>query len=96
MLERAEPAAPTSEVETGRAPSLRKRQILEQADRLAPIRDRWIRRNRYFFEEDQRYMRFLVPREAVQLLGRHLPLTQLRDRLLINVIGKRRNPVFHS
>lgn len=27
------------------------------------------------------WLRFVVPREAVQLLGRHLPLAQLRDRL---------------
>ncbi|MGH7006564.1 MAG: methyltransferase domain-containing protein, partial [Alphaproteobacteria bacterium] len=46
----------------GRAPSLRKQRIYEQSERLAARRDRWIRRNRYFFEEDRRYMRFLLPR----------------------------------
>jgi SAM-dependent methyltransferase len=45
----------------GRAPSWRKQRIYEQAEKLAGARDRWIRRNRYFFEEDWRYMRFLVP-----------------------------------
>jgi len=61
MLERAEQPSST-DPETGRAASPRKRQILAQAERLAPVRDRWIRRNRYFFEEDQRYLRFLIPR----------------------------------
>jgi SAM-dependent methyltransferase len=45
----------------GRAPSWRKRRIFEQAEKLAQERDRWIRRNPYFFEEDRRYMRFLIP-----------------------------------
>jgi len=45
-----------------RAPSWRKQRILEQAERLASVRDRWIRRNRYFYEEDRRYLRFLLPR----------------------------------
>jgi ubiquinone/menaquinone biosynthesis C-methylase UbiE len=57
MRERAETV-----VADGRAPSWRKRRIFEQAERLAATRDRWIRRNRYFFAEDQRYMRFLLPR----------------------------------
>lgn len=31
------------------------------ADRMAPERRRWIRRNAYYYEEDHRYLRFLVP-----------------------------------
>ncbi|MCW5774266.1 MAG: glycosyltransferase [Rhodospirillaceae bacterium] len=57
MAEQALPAP-----EEGRAPSWRKRRILDQAEALAAKRDRWIRRNRYFFAEDHRYMRFLVPK----------------------------------
>jgi SAM-dependent methyltransferase len=54
----------------GRAPSWRKQRIYEQAERLAGARERWIRRNRYFFEEDWRYMRFLVaPGKRVLDLG---------------------------
>lgn len=41
--------------------SSRKLAIRALADRLAPERDRWIRRNAYFYAEDRRYMRFLVP-----------------------------------
>lgn len=42
--------------------SERKRQIRELADRLAPERETWIRRNAYYYEQDYRYMRFLVPK----------------------------------
>jgi SAM-dependent methyltransferase len=42
-------------------PSPRKQAIVELADRLAPERRRWIERNAYYYEEDYRYMRFLVP-----------------------------------
>jgi SAM-dependent methyltransferase len=41
--------------------SRRKREIRELADRLAPERERWIERNRFYYEEDERYLRFLVP-----------------------------------
>jgi SAM-dependent methyltransferase len=45
----------------GRAPSWRKRRIYEQSEKLAGARGRWIKRHGYFYEEDWRYMRFLVP-----------------------------------
>ena len=48
---------------TATQPSRRKQAIRELSDRLAPERDRWIARNAYFHEEDQRYMRFLIPEE---------------------------------
>ncbi|MGH6717963.1 MAG: glycosyltransferase [Alphaproteobacteria bacterium] len=56
----------SAEIETfpaiGRnGPSTRKRAIVALADRLAPERRRWMRRNAYYYEEDYRYMRFLVP-----------------------------------
>jgi len=41
--------------------SARKAEIQKQADHVAPQRDAWIERNRFFYEEDYRYMRFLVP-----------------------------------
>ncbi len=44
--------------------SARKARIHELAERLAPERDRWIARNRFFYEEDLRYLRFLVPAGA--------------------------------
>ena len=46
---------------------LRKRRIREFYDGLAAQRDRWMRRNAYFYEEDYRYMRFLVP-EGLRVL----------------------------
>ena len=52
------------------SPSPRKRRIRELADRLAPERDRWVERNRYYYETDERYMRFLVgPGQRVVDLG---------------------------
>ncbi|MEZ5670247.1 MAG: glycosyltransferase [Alphaproteobacteria bacterium] len=47
--------------------SSRKRALRELVDRLAGRYDRWRRRNRYFYAEDARYMRFLVP-EGVSVL----------------------------
>lgn len=55
---RAETEAPMSE---------RKKRIRELADRLAPERDSWIRRNSYYYEQDYRYMQFLVP-EGLRIL----------------------------
>jgi SAM-dependent methyltransferase len=39
----------------------RKERIRALSDRLAGDRARWIERNRYFHEQDRRYVRFLVP-----------------------------------
>ena len=47
--------------------SVRKARIREMADALAPDRDEWIRRNAFFHEEDEKYMRFLVP-EGLRIL----------------------------
>jgi SAM-dependent methyltransferase len=40
----------------------RKQALLAAANQLADEIDKWRQRNRYFHEEDARYMRFLVPR----------------------------------
>ena len=45
----------------GRPMSRRKRLLLEQAEQLAPERDDWAARHRYYYEEEWRYLRFLVP-----------------------------------
>lgn len=45
---------------TGFSP--RKRAIRELFDRLAPERSNWIARNRYFYDQDHTYMRFLIPK----------------------------------
>jgi len=42
--------------------SPRKTAIRNLADKLAPSRNKWIACNRFFYEEDTRYMRFLVPK----------------------------------
>ncbi|MCB9947066.1 MAG: glycosyltransferase [Rhodospirillaceae bacterium] len=48
----------------------RKRGLRALFDRLAPVRDRWIDRNRYFYRVDHRFMRFLVaPGQKVLDLG---------------------------
>lgn len=41
--------------------SPRKEAIRRLYDGLAATRDRWVRRSAYYYEEDRRYMRFLVP-----------------------------------
>ena len=55
-------ALPVSSSATARrAFSPRKQNALALADRLARQRDAWIDKQRFFFEEDWRYLRFLVP-----------------------------------
>jgi ubiquinone/menaquinone biosynthesis C-methylase UbiE len=50
--------------------SRRKYAIRELADRLAPERDDWIERNRFYHEEEERFLRFLVgPDQRVLDLG---------------------------
>ena len=49
-----------------RAFSRRKQRTLEQAERHVRDREQWIERHDYYYEEDRRYMRFLVPE------GRHV------------------------
>jgi SAM-dependent methyltransferase len=39
----------------------RKEEIRKQADAQAPFRERWIERNAFYYNDDYRYMRFLVP-----------------------------------
>jgi ubiquinone/menaquinone biosynthesis C-methylase UbiE len=39
----------------------RKEMLREQADKLAAERDRWAARHPYYYEEEWRYLRFLVP-----------------------------------
>lgn len=46
---------------TPRPYSARKQRILAAADASAQSRDEWIRRHAFFFEEDWRYLRHLVP-----------------------------------
>ncbi len=41
--------------------------IRESSDRLAPERDRWIRKNAYYYEDDHKFMRFLIP-EGLRIL----------------------------
>jgi SAM-dependent methyltransferase len=47
--------------------SQRKTAIRDLSDRMAPKRDLWIRRNSFYYDEDRRYMRFLVP-EGLRVL----------------------------
>ena len=56
-------AAPanTAPGQTRRPFSRRKQLLLEQAEKLAPERDRWMGRHPYYYEEEWRYMCFLVP-----------------------------------
>ena len=47
--------------------SKRKETIREHADLIARTRDGWIEKNRFFYENDYRYMRFLIP-EGLRIL----------------------------
>src|SRR5918999_2822126 len=62
-VEQSPPARAASEERI----SERKKRIRELAERLAPERESWIRRNTYYYEQDYRYMRFLVP-EGLRVL----------------------------
>ena len=42
----------------------RKARLRARADRQAAQREQWIRRNHYFYDDDLRYMRFLIPAGA--------------------------------
>jgi ubiquinone/menaquinone biosynthesis C-methylase UbiE len=48
----------------GIEPSARKAAMISWMDRVAEARDQWLRRNDYFHLEHQRYMQFLVPKNA--------------------------------
>src|SRR5680860_1416551 len=50
----------------GVAPTTRDRtaEIRTAFDRLAPSRNDWMQRNAYYYSDDRRYMRFLVPENA--------------------------------
>src|SRR6516164_6505343 len=55
--------APVSTTE-GKPLSQRKITLRAFSERMAAERHRWIERNAYFYEDDRRYMRFLVPEGA--------------------------------
>jgi ubiquinone/menaquinone biosynthesis C-methylase UbiE len=68
--------------------SARKREIQDLANRHAPQRDRWVNRNSFYYEEDLRYMRFLVP-EGLKVLdlgcGNGRLLAELKPSLGVGV-----------
>ena len=66
--------------ETSADLSPRKQAIRELADRLATERNRWVARNAYYYEEDRRYMRFLVD-EGLCVLELGCGTGQLLDAL---------------
>jgi len=41
--------------------SYRKERILASANQLAPTRNKWIDLNSFFYQQDEKYMNFLVP-----------------------------------
>jgi SAM-dependent methyltransferase len=55
-------ATPLKEDVEPKPVSVRKRTIVEAADRLAPVRGKWRRKAAFFHAEDERYLRFLIPK----------------------------------
>ena len=58
----------------------RKERIKQQSDKLASVRNAWVRRNSYFYEKDRSYMRFLIP-EGARVLELGCGAGQLLDAL---------------
>jgi ubiquinone/menaquinone biosynthesis C-methylase UbiE len=52
---------PEASTQVPRPATRRKELLREQADKLAAERDRWAARHPYYYEEEWRYLRFLVP-----------------------------------
>lgn len=60
---RRDSAPPPVTLSAPRSPMTRRKQaILALSERLASDRNRWIRRNDYYYSEEVRYLRFLVPK----------------------------------
>lgn len=45
-------------------PSTRNRKIMEFYNKLAHCRDDWIKKNKFYYEQDCKYMRFLIPENS--------------------------------
>jgi SAM-dependent methyltransferase len=58
----------------------RRRQLLAWASRVAAERERWIDRNRFYYDDDRSYMRFLVP-EGLRVLELGCGTGQLLESL---------------
>lgn len=68
--------------------SSRKEIIRARFDQYAPRRERWAERNRYFYEDEVKYIRFLIPRgqRVVELgCGTGRPLAALEPELGVGV-----------
>src|SRR5579871_5297496 len=59
MLQRADPTMTQLQP---KPLSARKRQLMEHADSLAAMRNKWRRKAAFFHAEDERYLRFLIPK----------------------------------
>ncbi len=71
-----------------RAFSRQKQRVLSAADRRAEFREDWIARNWFFFQDDWRYFRFLVPRNKRVLdlgCGTGALLNVLQPRLGVGI-----------
>jgi len=60
----AEPLPIDSSTDAATPFSARKRDILATTDKMAPVREQWIARNQFYYNDHYRFMRFLVPEGA--------------------------------
>ncbi len=58
----------TKRIDSSHRDAARKKRIKEHMDSCAQVRDHWISKNRYFYQDHEQYMRFLVPKGLRVLL----------------------------
>jgi SAM-dependent methyltransferase len=61
LQQRSEVPSPAPPSRGRRGYTARKQQMLDLTEQAVPEREQWVARHSYYYEEDRRYLRFLVP-----------------------------------
>src|SRR5687768_17912860 len=61
LQQQSEAPSPAPSSRGRRAYTARKQQMLDITEQAVPEREQWVARHSYYYEEDRRYLRFLVP-----------------------------------